>query len=267
MKTDDRQDGMRAYKKGDYKTALEKWKPLAVQGDAQAQFNLGLMCLYGQGVNKDYTEAVKWYVKAAEQGFVKAQLKLGIMYLDGNEVNQDTIQALKWFDIASLNGDEKGCEMGGALEKNMTRIQIAEARKLVGDGYFTNGANWLGEKPPTGFRFSKKEGEWSYEELEKPPTGFGFTKKQGEIQSKTSENSSQSKGALYTHSERGIKYCSNCANEIYPYNSYITEKYDGEKWQDIVFPEGEKIFCSSRCSKESRDEGGRDVNTSFGNYK
>ena len=36
-------DGVAAYERGDYATALEEWRPLAEQGDADAQFNLGVM--------------------------------------------------------------------------------------------------------------------------------------------------------------------------------------------------------------------------------
>ncbi len=50
---------------------------LADQGDASAQFNLGIMCGHGEGVPQDYAEAAKWYRLAAEQGNVKAQFKLG----------------------------------------------------------------------------------------------------------------------------------------------------------------------------------------------
>tara|TARA_Y100000588_G_scaffold385306_1_gene478336 strand:+ start:7197 stop:7433 length:237 start_codon:yes stop_codon:yes gene_type:complete len=34
--------GLAAYKSGDYATALHEWKPLAEQGDATAQYNLGI---------------------------------------------------------------------------------------------------------------------------------------------------------------------------------------------------------------------------------
>ena len=43
-------DAIAAYKKGDYKTALKLWKPLAEQGHASAQFNLGVMYENGEGV-------------------------------------------------------------------------------------------------------------------------------------------------------------------------------------------------------------------------
>ena len=58
-------------------------RQLAQQGDAEAQFNLGLMYYNGQDVHQDYAEAVKWYRQAADQGYVKAQYnlsKLGSTY-------------------------------------------------------------------------------------------------------------------------------------------------------------------------------------------
>ncbi|MDB4130403.1 hypothetical protein N9581_01710, partial [Amylibacter sp.] len=47
--------GYEAYKLGDYSTALKEWKPLAEQGDANAQNNLGVMYDKGIGVLQDYT--------------------------------------------------------------------------------------------------------------------------------------------------------------------------------------------------------------------
>ena len=64
----DFQKGAAAAQSGDYATALREWKPLAEQGNADAQNNLGLMYREGQGVPQDYKTAVKWYQRAAEQG-------------------------------------------------------------------------------------------------------------------------------------------------------------------------------------------------------
>ena len=47
---DDFQDGMDAYKRKDYKEAFRLWKPLAEQGVAEAQYNVGLLYRRGQGV-------------------------------------------------------------------------------------------------------------------------------------------------------------------------------------------------------------------------
>jgi len=40
---DDYKDGRDAYNRQDYKTAYKLWLPLAKKGNAEAQFNLGLM--------------------------------------------------------------------------------------------------------------------------------------------------------------------------------------------------------------------------------
>ncbi len=71
--------GYDAYKKGDYKTALREWRPLAEQGYARAQYTLGLMYRKGLGVVQDYKTAVKWYTLAAEQGLARAQHNLGVL--------------------------------------------------------------------------------------------------------------------------------------------------------------------------------------------
>ena len=67
------QQGLAAAEKGDHQTAFQFWKPLAEQGYASAQFNLGIIYDHEQGVEQDYIEAAKWYRKAAEQGHRDAQ--------------------------------------------------------------------------------------------------------------------------------------------------------------------------------------------------
>ncbi len=49
----------------------------AEQGDAKAQFNLGVMYSDGRGVPQNDAEAVKWFRLAAEQGDASAQYNLG----------------------------------------------------------------------------------------------------------------------------------------------------------------------------------------------
>jgi hypothetical protein len=61
-----------AMRRADYVTALRLLRPLAEQGYAPAQFDLGVMYTLGHGVF-DYAEAVRWYRKAAEQGYAPAQ--------------------------------------------------------------------------------------------------------------------------------------------------------------------------------------------------
>ena len=88
--------GYEAYNDGDYALALKEWKPIAEKGYAFAQYNLGIMYEYGNGVPKDYSEAVKWYRLSAEQGYAIGQYSLGLMYSNGYGVLKDKAEAVKW---------------------------------------------------------------------------------------------------------------------------------------------------------------------------
>lgn len=98
------EDGMEAYLRGDFPTALRTWRPLAKSGNVKAQFNVGLMYENGMGVPKDDAEAVKWYRRAAEQGLAEAQTNLGSMYETGKGVPQDDAEAVKWHRRAAEQG-------------------------------------------------------------------------------------------------------------------------------------------------------------------
>ena len=78
--------GLTAAQSGDFATALKEWKPLAEEGNAAAQNNLGLMYDNGWGVPQDYKESVYWYRLAVEQGYEVAQYNLGLMYEKGKGV-------------------------------------------------------------------------------------------------------------------------------------------------------------------------------------
>ena len=61
----------------DQSTEIEELRLQAEQGDASAQYNLGVMYDRGDGVDQDYQEALKWYRLAAKQGNAEAQRDLG----------------------------------------------------------------------------------------------------------------------------------------------------------------------------------------------
>jgi uncharacterized protein len=97
-------DATAAYQRGDYATALRLIRPLAEQGNASAQSNLGAMYANGLGVAQDYAQAVVWYRKAADQGNALAQFNLGVMYTNGRGVPQDYAQAGVWYRKAADQG-------------------------------------------------------------------------------------------------------------------------------------------------------------------
>ncbi len=100
--------GWNAYYNGDYATALQEFRPLAEQGHAEAQYNLGWMYRNGSDVPQDYKIATKWYTLSAEQGHADAQHNLGVMYEKGSGVLQDYKQAVKWYRLSAEQGNEKG---------------------------------------------------------------------------------------------------------------------------------------------------------------
>lgn len=99
------QKAQEAYDNGDYETAGGIWQNWAEQGNADAQFYLGVLYENGYGVAKNDKEAVKWYRKAAEQGDTAAQYNLGLMYQNGSGVNQSDKEAAKWYRKAAEQGD------------------------------------------------------------------------------------------------------------------------------------------------------------------
>ena len=89
------EDGQAAHARGDYATALSLWRPLAEQGHAFAQTNLGVMYARGQGVI------------------------------------QDNVYAYMWGNISASNGNEIGGKLRDMVARKMTPAQIADAQKLT----------------------------------------------------------------------------------------------------------------------------------------
>ncbi len=77
------------------------YRAAAEQGDAEAQYNLGMAYRNGEGVPQDFEEAVRWFRAAAEQGDARAQYSLGVRYFSGEGVPQDYEQAVRWFYSAA----------------------------------------------------------------------------------------------------------------------------------------------------------------------
>ena len=136
------EDGVAAYKKRNYETAMKLLKPLADEGNAVAQEHVGRMVERGKTVPADFRVALDWYQKAADQGdalaqghvgriyrtgffngrpdygnalkyyresaaknVAIAQLGLGSMYKAGEGVPESETEAVAWFRKAAAQGD------------------------------------------------------------------------------------------------------------------------------------------------------------------
>ena len=114
---------------GDITQSARLFRPLAEQGNAMAQYNLGVLYATGQGVKRDYREAAKWYRRAAAQGVVHAQHKLGNLYLQGHGVPRNAELAHLWHSLAAAQGHADAALVRDKLTHSMSRAQIAEAEK------------------------------------------------------------------------------------------------------------------------------------------
>ena len=163
----DLDEGIAAFKRQNYTTALTKFRNAAQQGDSWAQFNLGLMYFKGQGVAQDYKEAVRffqlaalqdnaeaqsnlgvmynegrgvaqdykeaayWYKLAAKQNKDRAQFNLALLYYAGKGVLQDYVRAHMWFNIAAVGGDSDSAKNRDVLARTMTAQQIEQAQRMA----------------------------------------------------------------------------------------------------------------------------------------
>ena len=110
--------GVAAYERGDYGIALREFKPLAEQGSAPEQYNLGVMYTKGQGVPQNHPEALRWFRLAADQGLAPAEVNLGVMYAKGRGVPQNYDEAIRWYRIAAEKGNvDAQYNLGEALLK------------------------------------------------------------------------------------------------------------------------------------------------------
>jgi TPR repeat protein len=115
----------------DYAYALSEFLRFAEQGDAQAQFNLGVMYGLGLGVAQDYTEALAWYERAADAGNARAQSNLGWMFGTGRGVPQDYVAAHAWYSLAAAKGEDMARQNRELLSTRMTPSQVEKAQDLA----------------------------------------------------------------------------------------------------------------------------------------
>ena len=121
--------GLAAYERGDFEEALQEWRPLAEQGNAEAQHRLGYMYLIGEGVLEDDAEAERWFRFAAERGDIRAQGNLGLKYKKGEGVPQNDVLAHMWLSIAAANGNARHRINRDVVEVGTTPTDISEAQE------------------------------------------------------------------------------------------------------------------------------------------
>ena len=116
----------------DKNEALRWYRRAAIQGDTFAQNSLGDDYWEGMGVPKDDREAVRWWRLAADKGFAPAQHSLGkILSGGGQGVPADKTHAYMWLRLSAVQGDEEAGRQGDLLSKQLKPAELTSAKKLV----------------------------------------------------------------------------------------------------------------------------------------
>jgi uncharacterized protein len=115
--------------------ALAILLPLAVRGEAKAQYLVGQIYYL---LKKRDGEALKWIRRAVDQGYPDAMYTLANMNHNGNAVPRNLVQAYKWYLLAAERAGpqdpgvrERATSNRDLVAKIMTSNQITEAKTLA----------------------------------------------------------------------------------------------------------------------------------------
>ena len=95
--------GMDAYTHADDATAWREWRPLAEQGDVNAQYYIGALHDLRKGVPQDFPLAWEWYEKAAAKGHTGTQNNLGGLYEFGHGMPRNEVLAYMWYSLVAAH--------------------------------------------------------------------------------------------------------------------------------------------------------------------
>jgi hypothetical protein len=113
-------------------TLAYKWiEKSALQGYAEAQFALGHMHQGGRGALQSFPLAFKWYEQAAHQDHAEAQYRIGLMYRTGQGIPMDKPTAYVWFVIAAAQGHDRARDARDNLQPALNPEQLKEAQHLA----------------------------------------------------------------------------------------------------------------------------------------
>lgn len=116
--------GIDAWNRGEYRKAVEEWRPAALAGDADAQFDLGEAYKLGRGVPVDFGLAEEWFGRAARQGHQQGETNYGlILYQNGKHD-----EALPWLRKAVERGEPRAQLVLGTMLFNGDSVEKEPVR-------------------------------------------------------------------------------------------------------------------------------------------
>ena len=114
-----------------YSQATDWFRKAAEQGDAYAQYNLGLMYFNGEGLPQNYSQAASWFRKAGTQGHSDSLNNLGLGYEFGQYGAKNLVLAHFFYNLAAVSGDKQNKENRDRITLQLTSAQLNEAQELA----------------------------------------------------------------------------------------------------------------------------------------
>lgn len=111
-----------AYLGGDFPKAVPVFERLAELGHPVAEWLMGNIYFFGQGVPRDYARAQKMFKAAAEQGYFAAFAPTAQMYEQGLGTSKDPSMAYYWYNIAAAQ-----------LRDSAERTDMIKRRETIAD--------------------------------------------------------------------------------------------------------------------------------------
>ena len=129
----ERNSGLAAFKRKDFKTAVAHFTAAAEKDDAEAQYMLAMCYGEGKGIEQDVAKSLEWALKSAEQGFSKAQFVAGMCYMGGGEgIPKDTEKGETWVR-KSIDGLREAAENGDVEAQSYLGLCYLEGLGLEKD--------------------------------------------------------------------------------------------------------------------------------------
>jgi TPR repeat protein len=116
--------GWKAYQQGDFAAAMAEWRPLAEEGHARAQFNMGILYDDGRGVERSRDMAIEWWTQAAAQGLPVAHL----MHIDTPDGKPNVEGAIRWLEKAADSGFVRSLYTLGKIYADGVGVPVDEEK-------------------------------------------------------------------------------------------------------------------------------------------
>ncbi len=136
------EDALVASQRGDFAEAYCLWRPLAEQGDVEAQYHLAWLYANGQGLRQNPTTAADWWQQAADQGHIDAQAALGDAYRRGKGRDKNETLAVRWLMSAARGGNDEAQARLQAMAGKGNKTILAAIEKRITD------QDWKSFGPP-----------------------------------------------------------------------------------------------------------------------